>query len=193
MKLANKNIGICIPKLPENKQPLLEQINKLSSKYKNTIFPIIDNYNLYLRNKDYRNYLEKIELISSKKILNSLTLAENLGKKNILDIILILPCSENIIPKLSYNIYNTPTMKILKYQMVNDKPSVLAIDASDGLSSNAENIGKLLNRKNYYFIPFKQTNPITKPYTISFEYSYILKTLEYAINKEQIQPILLSL
>ena len=56
---------------------------------------------------------------------------------------------------------------------------------------NAENIGKLLNRKNYYFVPFKQDNPLTKPHSIVFDTTYIEKTLEYALKGEQIQPILL--
>ena len=51
--------------------------------------------------------------------------------------------------------------------------------------------GKLLNRKNYYFVPFKQDNPISKPNSVVFDPTYIKKTLEYALDKEQIQPVLL--
>lgn len=58
---------------------------------------------------------------------------------------------------------------------------------------SAEHIGRLLNRTNHYFVPFKQNNPITKPRSISFEPCYIKKTLEYALDKEQIQPILLKI
>ena len=56
---------------------------------------------------------------------------------------------------------------------------------------SAENIGRLLNRNNYFFVPFRQDNPITKPRSIVFDPTYIKKTLEYALDKEQIQPILL--
>jgi dipicolinate synthase subunit B len=49
----------------------------------------------------------------------------------------------------------------------------------------------LLNRKNYYFVPFKQDNPITKPRSVVFDSEYIIKTIEYALEGEQIQPILL--
>ena len=58
---------------------------------------------------------------------------------------------------------------------------------------NAENIGKLLNTTNYFFVPFRQNNPITKPRSIVFEPKYIKKTLEYALDKQQIQPILLGI
>ena len=58
-------------------------------------------------------------------------------------------------------------------------------------AGNAENIGKLLNRRNYYFVPFKQDNPITKPRSIVFDPEYLLKTIEFALEGEQISPILL--
>ena len=56
---------------------------------------------------------------------------------------------------------------------------------------SAENIGKLLNKKNVYFIPFRQDNPITKPRSLVFDPSYILSTVIKALEKEQIEPILL--
>lgn len=56
---------------------------------------------------------------------------------------------------------------------------------------SAENIGKLFNRKNYYFVPFRQDNPITKPRSIVFDPTYITKTLEFALENEQIEPMML--
>lgn len=58
---------------------------------------------------------------------------------------------------------------------------------------NAENIGKLLNRRNYFFVPFKQDNPITKPRSLVFNPNYIKRTIEYALDRIQIQPILLGI
>jgi len=72
-----------------------------------------------------------------------------------------------------------------------EKPVVIAISTNNALSGNAENIGKLLNRRHYYFVPMKQDNPITKPRSVVFDPIYITKTLEYALDNEQIQPILL--
>ena len=60
-----------------------------------------------------------------------------------------------------------------------------------GFLGSAENIGKLLNRKHIYFIPFRQDNPITKPHSLVFAPKYILDTILKALDKEQIQPILL--
>ena len=54
-----------------------------------------------------------------------------------------------------------------------------------------ENIGKLLNKKHVYFIPFRQDNPITKPRSLVYDLNYILPTILKALEGEQIQPILL--
>ena len=79
----------------------------------------------------------------------------------------------------------------IKSHLRNNKEVVIAVSTNDGLSGNAENIGRLLNRKNYFFVPFRQDNPITKPRSLVFDPAYIKKTLEYALDNEQIQPILL--
>lgn len=78
-----------------------------------------------------------------------------------------------------------------KSHLRNNNPVVLAISTNDGLSGSAENIGKLLNRKNYFFVPFKQDNPITKPRSLVADFSYLIPTIEMALEKEQIEPILL--
>ena len=78
-----------------------------------------------------------------------------------------------------------------KSHLRNGFPLVIAPSTNNGLSGNAENIGKLLNRTNYYFVPFRQDNPITKPRSIVFDETYIIKTIEYALEGKQISPILL--
>ncbi len=80
-----------------------------------------------------------------------------------------------------------------KSHLRNENPLVIAISTNNGLSGNAMNIGKLLNMRNYYFVPFKQDNPITKPRSLVFDSNYIIKTLEYALDGKQIQPILMQL
>lgn len=79
----------------------------------------------------------------------------------------------------------------VKAHLRNQNPVVLGISTNDALSGSAENIGKLLNRKHFYFVPFKQDNPITKPRSIVFDFNYLIKSMEQALEGEQIQPILL--
>lgn len=93
--------------------------------------------------------------------------------------------------KLACDIIDTPATMAAKSHLRNGNPLVIAPSTNNGLSGNAENIGKLLNRNNYYFVPFRQDNPITKPRSIVFDPDYIIKALEYALDGEQISPILL--
>lgn len=78
-----------------------------------------------------------------------------------------------------------------KSHLRNDRPIVIGISTNNALSGAAENIGKLLNRKNYFFIPFKQDNPITKPRSLVFDFDYIPRTAEYALENKQVEPIIL--
>ncbi len=93
--------------------------------------------------------------------------------------------------KLACDIIDTPALMAAKSHLRNGFPLVIAPSTNNGLSGNAENIGKLLNRRNYYFVPFKQDNPITKPRSVVFDAEYIIKTIQYALEGEQISPILL--
>lgn len=92
---------------------------------------------------------------------------------------------------MANGIADTPVLTAAKSHLRNEKPLIIGIATNDGLSTSLENIGKLINRKNMYFIPFRQDNPITKPYSLVFEPKYILNTVLKALEKEQIQPIIL--
>ena len=137
------------------------------------------------------DFIEKIENLTNEKIIHTIQDAEPIGPQNLTDIMIIAPCSGNTIVKLANGITDTPALMAAKSHLRNEKPIVIAISTNDGLSSSAQNIGKLLSRNHYYFVPFRQDNPITKPRSLVFDPRYIIKTLEQALDNEQIQPILL--
>ena len=103
----------------------------------------------------------------------------------------VAPCSGNTISKLANDIIDTPATMAVKSHLRNNLPVVIAASTNNALSGNASNIGTLLNRKNYYFVPFRQDNPITKPRSVVFDFDYLIKTIEFALDGKQIQPILL--
>jgi len=138
-----------------------------------------------------QDFIEQIEKMTNKKIIATIQTAEPIGPKQLTDIMLIAPCTGNTIGKLANGITDTPATMATKSHLRNCNPVVIAVSTNDGLSGSAENIGKLLNRTNYYFVPFRQDNPITKPRSLVFDAKYIVPTLETALDREQIQPILL--
>jgi len=192
LDLENKKIGFAITGSFCTFDLIIEEMKKIALK-KADIIPIMshNSYNMDTKFGNAKDFIEKIEHITGKQIIHTIQDAEPIGPKKMLDILLIAPCTGNTISKLANDIVDTTVTMATKSHLRNEGPVVIAISTNNGLSSASENIGKLLNRKNYFFVPFKQDNPITKPRSVIFDHSYIIRTLEYALDKEQIQPILL--
>ena len=169
--------------------PKMKEIKKLGAE----IIPIMsfNSYNLDTKFGKAKDFIEEIENITGKEINHTIQGAEPIGPKKMTDIMIIAPCSGNTMAKLACDIIDTPATMAAKSHLRNNRPLVIAPSTNNGLSGNAENIGKLLNRKNYYFVPFRQDNPITKPRSIVFDAEYIIKTIEFALDGEQISPILI--
>ena len=157
------------------------------------VIPIMsfNSYNLDTKFGKAQDFINEIEKITGKKIIHTIQEAEPIGPKRLTDIMVVAPCSGNTMAKLACDIIDTPATMAVKSHLRNNLPVVIAPSTNNGLSGNAKNIGILLNRKHYYFVPFRQDNPITKPRSIVFDSEYIVKTIESALEDEQIEPILL--
>lgn len=158
------------------------------------VIPIM-SYNAYELDTKFgkaENFRKQIEKLTGKEIIHTIQCAEPIGPKRLTDIMVVAPCTGNTIGKLANDIIDTPVCMAVKSHLRNGLPVVIAPSTNNGLSGNAENIGRLLNRRNYYFVPFRQDNPITKPNSIVFDKNYILDTIIKALEREQIQPILLG-
>lgn len=167
----------------------LKKIVKLGAK----IVPIMseNTYTLDTKLGKAEDFIKEVELITNTKILHTIQEVEPLGSKDMLDIIVVVPASGNTIAKLANDVVDGPAVMAVKSHLRRERPVVIGISTNNGLSGGGANIGKLLNMKHYYFVPFRQDNPITKPRSIVFDPSYLIKTIEYALDEEQIQPILL--
>ncbi len=157
------------------------------------IIPIMSFHSYHLDTKfgKAKDFIDEIENITGKEIIHTIVDSEPIGPKKMTDIMVIAPCSGNTMAKLAHDIIDTPATMSAKSHLRNDLPLVIAPSTNNGLGANLENIGRLINRRNYYFVPFGQDNPITKPRSIVFDPEYLIKTIEYALDGEQISPILL--
>ena len=192
MNIKNKKVGVIMTGSFCTFSKVIEQIKELVKRGADVI-PIMcyNSYTLDTKFGEAKDIIKQIEDITGKKIINTIQGAEPIGPKKLTDIMLIAPCTGNTIAKLANGIVDTPATMAAKSHLRNGNPLVIAISTNDGLSGSAENIGKLLNRSNYYVVPFRQDNPITKPRSLVFDPNYIIKTLEEALDKKQIQPIIL--
>lgn len=192
MSLKNVKIGFALTGSFCTFSKTLEQMENLAHLGAELI-PIMsyNSYNLDTKFGTALEHINKIKEITKKDIIHTIQEAEPIGPKKMTDIMIIAPCSGNTIAKLANGVTDTPVVMAAKSHLRNQRPLVIAISTNDALSGSAENIGKLLNRKHYYFVPFRQDNPITKPNSLVFDSKYIVETLERALELEQIQPIIL--
>lgn len=192
MRLKNVKIGFALTGSFCTFSKTIEQMENLAN-LGAEIIPIMsyNSYNLDTKFGTALEHINKIKEITKKDIIHTIQEAEPIGPKKMTDIMIIAPCSGNTIAKLANGVTDTPVVMAAKSHLRNQKPLVIAISTNDALSGSAENIGKLLNRKHYYFVPFRQDNPITKPNSLVFDSKSIVETLEKALELEQIQPIIL--
>ncbi len=192
VKLQGKNVGFILTGSYCTFAKTILQIQELIKEGANVI-PIMSEqaYTLDTKFGKAKEHIEKIEKITGNDILHTFHEVEPLGLKRLTDVMVIVPATGNTIAKLANGITDTVATMAIKSHLRNENPVVVAISTIDGLSGSAENIGKLLNRQHYFFVPFRQDNPITKPRSLAFEPTYLLKTMEMALDRKQIQPMLL--
>ena len=129
--------------------------------------------------------------ICGREPLHTVAQAEPIGPKKLLDALVIAPCTGNTLAKLSNSIADGPVTMAAKSHLRNGRPVVVAVSTNDGLAGAAENIGRLLARKHYYFVPFGQDDAKGKPTSLVADFAQIPQTLEAALEGRQIQPVLL--
>ena len=125
--------------------------------------------------------LENLEQITGNEVLYDIPSVEPLGPKGLADVLVIAPATGNTIGKLA---------NAAKSHLRNGRPVVLAVSTNDGLAGSARNIGELLARKNYYFVPFGQDDPKKKPTSLVADFQLINETVESALLGRQLQPLL---
>lgn len=136
-------------------------------------------------------HLRLAEKICGQTTIVSVEGAEPIGPKKLLDALVIAPCTGNTLAKLAHGIADTPVTMAAKSHLRNGRPVLIAVSTNDGLAGAAENIGRLLVRKHYYFVPFGQDDPAGKPTSLVADFDRIPEALQEALNGRQIQPILI--
>lgn len=134
----------------------------------------------------------RLTALTGRPILRTIQDTEPIGPKGLFDVLVIAPCTGNTLAKLAHSIIDTPVAMAAKSHLRRDRPVVLAVSTNDGLSGSACNLGTLLNRRHYYFVPFGQDAPYTKPRSLVADMSQIPASVEAALRGEQLQPLLLT-
>lgn len=157
------------------------------------IIPIMSQ-NAYSTDTRFGKAKEHIELLESmcgKKVIHTISEAEPIGPKKLLDALVIAPCTGNTLAKLALGVTDTSVTMAAKAQLRNKRPVIIAVSTNDGLSANFKNIGALMNTKNIYFVPFSQDDPTSKESSLLSDVKQIPDVIRAALSKNQLQPVIL--
>lgn len=193
MKINEKNIGIAFTGSYCTFDRVFPEVERLVAENAN-VYTIFSDQS---QTTDTRfgkaaDFLKKAKEITGKDPITTIVEAEKLGPNNILDIIVIAPCTGNTLAKMANAITDSPVLMAAKGLLRNNKPVVIAISSNNALSNNLKNIGLLINTKNIYFVPFSQDNYKGKPHSMVAHFDLILPTIEFALENKQLQPLILA-
>ena len=171
-------------------EKVFKEIEKLEQEY--DIIPIMSETASRTDSRfgESKAFAARLEEITGKKPVTSIVEAEPLGPAKPMDALVIAPCTGNTLAKLAAGITDSAVTMAAKAHLRNGKPVVIAFSTNDGLSGSAPNIAALLNRKHYYFVPFRQDDPAKKPRSLAADFTKIGDTLTAALEGKQIQPII---
>jgi len=133
---------------------------------------------------------ERVCAITGHAPLHTLEGVEPIGPKHLLDLLIIAPCTGNTLAKLAMGMSDTPVTLAAKSHLRNSGPVLVAVSTNDGLAAQAKNIGELLSRRHYFFVPFEQDDAAKKPRSLVAEMEKIPESAEMALSGEQLQPVL---
>ena len=159
----------------------------------NTVTPIFSQaaYGTDSRFVTAQTHIQKAQEICGRDVLHTIAQVEPIGPKKLLDALIIAPCTGNTLAKLAHAIADGPVTMAAKSHLRNGLPIIVAISTNDALGGAAENIGRLLARKHFYFVHFGQDDPKDKPTSLVADFTRLPQTLELALVGKQIQPLLL--
>ena len=169
---------------------ILKSLKELVDKGYN-VYPIItknvEKYDTRFGNS--HDFITKLKEITKNEVITNIVEAEPFGPKNLIDVLVIAPCTGNTLAKLANAITDNAVTMVAKSIMRNNKPVVIGVSTNDGLGLTMCNIAKLLNNKNFYFVPFKQDDPQNKPKSLIADWTLIEETICEALKGNQIQPV----
>lgn len=136
-------------------------------------------------------FVRAVEQAAGRRAIRCMREAEPIGPKKLLDVLVIAPCTGNTLAKLAHGITDSTVTLAAKAHLRNERPVVIALASNDALAGNAENLGRLLARKHFYFVPYGQDDPVGKPCSLVADLSLLGDAVTAALEGRQLQPILL--
>ena len=189
--MLKRKMGFCVCGSFCTFSRILEEVQTLTQSY--NITPILSEAasgtdTRFGKAADFRT---ELEAICGNRAITTIPAAEPIGPGRLFDVMVVAPCTGNTLAKLASGVTDTAVTMACKAHLRNDLPVVVGLSTNDGLAGNSSNIGLLLNRRLYYFVPFSQDDPTGKPNSLVADFGRIDETATAALAGQQVQPILL--
>lgn len=191
MKLKGKKIGVALTGSFCTYEKAFAQLRKLKEEGAELV-TIFSNASQTIDSRfgSPEDFMKEAEEITGSRPLLTISQAEPIGPKSLLDLLIILPCTGNTAAKLANGITDSPVLMAAKAHLRNEKPLLLFISTNDALGMNMKNIGILLNVKHIFFVPFGQDAPEKKPNSMIAKTEMLIPAAEAALEERQYQPVI---
>lgn len=188
--LTDKKIGFCITGSFCSMDDMLKALQTIVDLKSDVYVFVSDSILKYdTRFNSSEALINKITSIVGHPIIKDIVGAEAFGPKIPLDLVVVYPCSGNTLAKFANGINDNAVTMVCKSTLRNNKNIVLGIYTNDALSNSGKNIMQLLNTKNYYLVPMYQDDVIKKPFSMIANVEKLTKTIGWALNNKQMQPV----
>ena len=131
----------------------------------------------------------RVEALCGCEILRTISEAEDKITRGRLDALVVAPCTGNTLAKLACGITDTAVCMAAKAHMRSERPLLIALASNDAISANLGNIGRLLMRKNVFFVPMRQDAPIEKPFSLVADFSLVGRSFAAMREGKQLRPL----
>ena len=191
MKLKGKKIGVALTGSFCTYEKAFAQLRKLKEEGAELV-TIFSNASQTIDSRfgSPEDFMKEAEEITGSRPLLTISQAEPIGPKSLLDLLIILPCTGNTAAKLANGITDSPALMAAKAHLRNEKPLLISISTNDALGMNMKNIGILLNVKHIFFVPFGQDAPEKKPNSMIAKTEMLIPAAEAALEERQYQPVI---
>ncbi len=156
------------------------------------LYPIMSEvaYHTDTRFGKAESFRKRMEETAGREIIHTIAQAEPIGPKQMLDLVVVTPCTGNTLAKLAWGITDTPVTMAVKAHLRNRRPVLLGVSTNDALGAAAKNIGMLLNARQIFFVPMGQDAPEKKPASVVAHFDMLPEAVEAALKGTQLQPVL---
>ena len=91
--------------------------------------------------------------------------------------------------RLAHGICDGPVTMAAKAHLRRDGKILLCPASNDALGAGMQNLASLAVRRNYYFCPLRQDDPINKPYSLVSDFDRILEAYTAMREGKQLRPL----